>query len=88
MDSQERRPCEDPLEPVAEESVERTQTEGADEQSLDPLVRENPLEFRGLDPFGEPPREEKRDRHFEPAQGEREGARRRGVEPLHIVDRQ
>ena len=67
--------------------VERPHTQRSHRQQLDALRAQSPLHRRRLDAVGEPPGEQQQHRaRGETAQRERERARRRCVEPLHVVD--
>ena len=76
-----------PVEPVAQESMERADTERPDRQTPDRVRADRPLESRHCSLGAAGGEEQKHRARTEPAQGERERVRRRGVEPLEIVDR-
>ena len=74
-------------EAIVQKPVERPHTQRSHRQQLDALRAQRPLHRRRLDAVGEPPGEQQQHgARGETAQRERERARRRCVEPLHVVD--
>ena len=75
-------------EPSHEQLVDPAEAEGPDADPQDPLVAEHPLELQRRGPSGfEPTRGQDQDGLVpEPAQGEPQSCRRRGVNPLQVVD--
>ena len=88
VDAEQRLAREGPAEPVAQEPMERADAERSHRQPLDALRAERLLESRRLRSVDEPPGEQQEHAaRGEPSQRERERARRGGVEPLDVVDR-
>ena len=78
---------EGPVEPVAQEPMERADAERAHSQPLDAVCSERPLELRRLRVVGQAAGEQDENPiHAEASQGKRKRARRRPIEPLDVVD--
>ena len=87
VDAEQRLARERPAHPVAHEAVHRADAERLDREPPNPLGGERTFELGRLRRRPGPAREQHRQPgRRQPAQRERECARGRGVEPLHIVD--
>jgi len=87
VDAEQRLACEGPVEPVAQERVERADAERSHRQPLDALRAERVLQLRRLGAVDAPSGEQhEHTARSEPSHGERKCAQRGGVEPLHVVD--
>ena len=88
VDAEQRLAGERPAEPVPQEPMERADAERPHRQAPDGLRAERPLESRRLLRRRAPPGEQQA-HGLAPSRAERERqrVRRRGIEPLEIVDR-